>query len=342
MQKKLTETQLLPDEQGRIIEAGWATDLVFDYQSRNIRNERMKIREWDSYILISSSGDYALTMHLADNRAMGQASVCFYDIKNKTKYDLYNPKPLHGSSITLPKTSVSGSSVYKGLFCAFMYLVNSSDRHLYCKYSGVFNTSLEANLHLTCESSSESVCVLLPMNNDATQFCCNQVIPCMPVSGSVTVNSQIFEFNPEVDFAVLDWGRGVWTENCRRIHCVGNTVVDGKPFGFNIGYGFGNTYAGTENAFFYNGVCHKLDKVFIDYPSVDDNYKTCTVRSNDGRFEMQIEPLYCCENNRDFAVVRQSEKVMFGRMSGIATADDGTKIEVKDMICYFEQSTGKY
>ncbi len=342
MQKKLTETQLLPDEQGRIIEAGWATGPVFDYQSRNIRNERMKIREWDSYILISSGGDYALTMHLADNRAMGQASACFYDIKNKTKYDLYNPKPLHGSSITLPKSTVSGSSVYKDLFCAFMYLVNSSDRHLYCKYSGVFNASLEANLHLTFDPLFQSVSVLIPMNDDKTQFCGNQVIPCMPVNGSVTVNSQKFEFNSDTDFAVLDWGRGVWTKNSRRIHCVGNAVVDGKPFGFNIGYGFGNADAATENAFFYNGVCYKLDKVFIDYPSVDDNYKTCTVRSNDKRFEMQIEPIYYCENKRDFFVVHQNEKIMFGRMSGIAVTDDGTKLDVKDMICYFEQSTGKY
>lgn len=342
MQNKLTEIQLLPDTQGRIIEDGWAPELIFDYQSRNIKLERMKIREWDSYILISSSGDYALTMHLADNRAFGQASAYFYDIKNRMKYECYNPVPLHGSSITLPKTSEKGSSVYNGLFCSFMYLVSESDRHLYCKYSNVLNASLEANLHLTYDSSLQSVSVLIPMNDDKTQFCCNQVIGCMPASGSVTVDSQCFEFNPERDFAVLDWGRGVWTKNCRRIHCVGNTVVNGKPFGFNIGYGLGNTDAATENAFFYDGVCHKLDKVFIDYPSADDCYKTCEVRSNDKRFEMQIEPLYCCENEHGLASVKQSEKIMFGRMSGFAVTDDGTKLEIEDMICYFEQSTGKY
>ena len=342
MQNKLTEFQILPNEQGRIVEPGWAAKLVFDYCPRNIVQERMKIREWDSYILISSSGDYALTMHIADNRALGQVSACFYDIKNKAKYECYNPKPLHGGSITLSKTSESGSSVYKGLFCEFMCLVNSSDRHLYCNYSKVFNASIEANVHVNRDSSSESVSVLIPMNDDKTQFCCNQVIACMPVSGSVTVNSQNFEFDSGADFAVLDWGRGVWTKNCRRIHCVGNALVNGKPFGFNIGYGFGNTDAATENAFFYDGVCHKLDKIFIDYPCADDNYKMCTVRSNDKRFEMKIEPLYYCENEHDFTVVRQSEKIMFGRMSGTAVTEDGAKIEVKDMICYFEQSTGKY
>ena len=86
MQNKLNDFQILPDEQGKIVESGWATKLLFNYQPRNIKLERMKIKEWDSYILISSSGEYAFTMHLSDKRAQGQVSACFYDIKNGRKY----------------------------------------------------------------------------------------------------------------------------------------------------------------------------------------------------------------------------------------------------------------
>lgn len=341
MQNKLSDFQMLPDEQGTIVEPGWGTKLLFDYQPRNIKLERMKIKEWDSYILISSSGDYAFTMHLADKRAMGQTSACFYDIKNGLKYDCFNPKFLHGGKITLSPTSESGSSVVKGLFCDFMYLVNSDDRHLYCKYSKVFDADIEANLHVAYDSQAESLAVLLPMNDDDTQFYCNQSVTCMPASGYVLLDRIKYEFDPEKDFAVLDFGRGVWSDKCRRVFCTGSSIVNGKPFGFNIGYGLGKTDAASENAFFYDGKCHKLDKVYINYPFLGSE-KICTVKSNDKRFEMQIEPLYCCEKEHDLSVTGQHEKIMFGRMSGIAVTDDGEKLEINDLICCFEQSTGKY
>ena len=36
--------------------------------------------------------------------------------------------------------------------------------------------------------------------------------------------------------------------------------MDGAPFGWNLGYGFGDTSAATENALIYNGRLHKLDE----------------------------------------------------------------------------------
>ena len=61
------------------------------------------------------------------------------------------------------------------------------------------------------------------------------------------------------DFGTLDWGRGVWTHDNTWYWGSGNGYVNGKPFGFNIGYGFGNTSAASENALFYDGKIHKLE-----------------------------------------------------------------------------------
>ena len=65
---------------------------------------------------------------------------------------------------------------------------------------------------------------------------------------------------------MLDWGRGVWT--CRGTWYWGSAsgMVDGVPFGFNIGYGFGDTSAATENALFYGGKLHKLSQVTFHIP----------------------------------------------------------------------------
>ena len=44
-------------------------------------------------------------------------------------------------------------------------------------------------------------------------------------------------------FGVLDWGRGVWTYHNVWYWGSASGLVDGVPFGFNIGYGFGDTSA---------------------------------------------------------------------------------------------------
>ena len=42
--------------------------------------------------------------------------------------------------------------------------------------------------------------------------------------------------------------------------------LDGAPFGWNIGYGFGNTSAATENVLFYDGKIHKLGESSLKFP----------------------------------------------------------------------------
>lgn len=66
--------------------------------------------------------------------------------------------------------------------------------------------------------------------------------------------------------------------------------MNGKAFGFNIGYGFGNTKAATENVLFYDGKAHKLDDITCHIPS-DDYCKPWTITSSDHRFEMDFIPI---------------------------------------------------
>ena len=72
--------------------------------------------------------------------------------------------------------------------------------------------------------------------------------------------------DPADSFAVLDWGRGVWTYHITWYWASASGLVDGVPFGFNLGYGFGNTSAATENMLFYSGKAHKLSRVRFKIP----------------------------------------------------------------------------
>ena len=46
-------------------------------------------------------------------------------------------------------------------------------------------------------------------------------------------------------------------------------MVGGVQFGFNNGYGFGDTSRATENMLFYDRTAHKLDQVQFHIPPDD-------------------------------------------------------------------------
>ena len=72
----------------------------------------------------------------------------------------------------------------------------------------------------------------------------------MRASGKVMYDGKVYELSPETDFGGLDWGRGVWTYDNIWYWGSGSGEVDGHRFGFNIGYGFGDTSAASENVIF--------------------------------------------------------------------------------------------
>ena len=163
----------------------------------------------------------------------------------------------------------------------------------------------------------------------------------MRARGKAEYNGKTYEFHPETDFGTLDWGRGVWTYDNTWNWGSGNCDIDGHAFGFNIGYGFGNTSAATENILFYDGKAHKLDDVTFHIP--EDSYmKPWKFTSSDGRFEMDFVPVLDRAAKMDFKVIVSDQHQVFGKLSGTAILDDGTKITVKDMMCFAERVHNKY
>ena len=90
--------------------------------------------------------------------------------------------------------------------------------------------------------------IATPFDKDK-HFYYNQKINCMRAEGTVTYgyHNRTYTFDPADSFAVLDWGRGVWTYKNTWYWGSASGLVDGEKFGFNIGYGFGNTRAASEN-----------------------------------------------------------------------------------------------
>lgn len=162
----------------------------------------------------------------------------------------------------------------------------------------------------------------------------------MRASGAVEFDGKEYLFSPETDYGALDWGRGVWTYDNTWYWGSGSGTVDGHSFGFNIGYGFGDTSRASENVLFFDGKVHKLDDVTFH---IGESYTSpWKFTSSDGRFEMDFVPIIDRAACLDFKFIISDQHQVFGKMSGTAILDDGTKIELKDFLCFAEKVHNKY
>ena len=187
----------------------------------------------------------------------------------------------------------------------------------------------------------------------------------MRASGKVLFDGRIYRFNPRTDFGTLDWGRGVWTYENTWYWGTCSCDMDGHSFGFNIGYGFGNTRAASENVLFWDGAAHKLDDVMFLIPGdhgpdpIRDRGKEGKRRggggrdairylekwrytSSDGRFEMDFVPIIDRRAKIDRKIICSDQHQVFGKMSGTAILDDGRKIVLKDVLCSAEHIYNRF
>ena len=67
-----------------------------------------------------------------------------------------------------------------------------------------------------------------------------------------------------------------------------------------------------------------------------------TFSSSDGRFEMEFTPVLDRAAKIDFKVLVSDQHQVFGRMNGKAVLDDGTVLEIQDLLCFAEQVHNRY
>ena len=336
---EVTIVQPLLKEDGSLREPGWSKNLVQIYNRNQIKAPKFRIKEWDYYLVLNE--EFAGAFTISDDGYIGLQSVSLLNFKEGWEHTetILNPFPM--GKYKLPSTSEMGNTIYKDKRLHMRFLVKQGERRIQCNFKN-FYQGKEFSCDIRLEQPKmDTMVIATPWKEKKTAFYYNQKINCMPASGTMTYDGRTYTFSKETDFGTLDWGRGVWTYDNRWYWGSGNTVVDGKPFGFNIGYGFGDTSAASENMLFYDGKCHKLDDVTFHIPK-DDYMKPWTFSSSDGRFEMDFVPILDRAAHTAALVIETDQHQVFGRMSGKAVLDDGKIIELKDVLCFAEDVHNRY
>ncbi len=344
MQHRITQPSRLLDEDGELKQKGYATSLLMEYRREDVKACRFRLKEWD-YYLIQSEG-FALALTVANNTYFGLISASFIDLNSRKEKTTGILRVLPGKRLVLPESSETGDIRYGDNRVKVAFLHENGGRHLYMVMKNFDKgTDLKVSVILS-EPPRDSMVIATPFKEDRKAFYYNQKIIGMRASGKVIFRGRTYEIKKENSFGLLDWGRGVWTYENTWYWSAGQGLVNGKVFGFNLGYGFGDTTAASENILFYDGTAHKLENVLFKIPqnrkSEFEYMKPWIFTSSDQRFEMKFIPVIDRNAYLSAVVISSDQHQIFGKFTGKAVLDDGTAIEVKDFPGFAERVTNRW
>ena len=342
-QHEILRSAPLLNASGDLAEPGWARSLLPVYRRSDIRVSPMRIKEWDYYLI--TDGHVGLALTIADNSYMGLDSVSFLDFDEGWEQTKSPMRLFPMGKTGLPESSADGASeIARGGYAMAFYHEDGARRLSFHMDRFLDGDAIEGIVTLS-GAPEESMVIATPFDKPG-HFYYNQKINCMRAEGWITLGKRRIELTPDRFFGVLDWGRGVWTYHNTWYWGSASGELDGVPFGWNIGYGFGNTAAASENVLFYDGRIHKLGTVEFHIPK-DEKGRNAYLNvwnftSDDNRFYMDFTPVLDRSALTSVIVIKSDQHQVFGRFTGRVTLDDGTVLPVRDFFGFAEKVENKW
>lgn len=342
MQNEITKRQKLLDNQGNVANPGWCRRNLYDYNIENRCVSVMRLKEWDFYQV--SNGEIMVQINIFNISLATCATFGFVDLKTGRKFDT-----MVLELITPNKNRLNRNGDCKNYFAYSRgktkaeFDVTDECHHIkfegYCK-----GKRIEAEFFCGRLPNHESITIAIPFDKKGYFFYTNK-INCLNTYGFVKYGAEKFEFSKDNTFTVLDWGRGIWPYSNMWYWANGSTFVNGKPFGFELTWGFGNTSTATETALFYDGICHKISDVHLEKdPEIGNSWmKSWHFISDDGRLDLTMIPFYDNYSNMmPLNIFGMKTHQVHGMWNGSVILDDGTRLEIKNMYAFCEKVYNKW
>jgi hypothetical protein len=330
----------LLDDRGELIEAGYATSLVKTYDRKKIKVKGMRIKEWDYYYI--GNDNYGIAFTVADNSYMWLTSVTFFDFKKSMETSKTGMGWFPNGKLNLPATSFQGDIHFKRKNQVFQFMIEDGKRHLKVHINH-FQKGVDLIADLILEPIIKDTMVIATPFKKKRHFYYNQKINLLKSSGYVTIGDKTYDFNNA--HGVLDWGRGVWTYKNTWYWSSMSAIYQGKPIGFNLGYGFGDTSQATENMFFYDHQVYKLEDITFEIPTTGnklDYLSPWKITSKDKKVDLIFKPIIDRHSHTNVLVIGSNQHQVFGTFSGSIAIDQKTTIEFSNLMGFAEKVMNRW
>lgn len=332
-QKEITQAGPVLDEKGVIL-PGYSRRAVCTYRRADIRAPFYRIKEWDFYQ--ASDGEKCIQFTYGHASYAGQVGVMLFDFqKGEMIADISRLLALPFGRLHLPESAEADSDVkYEKNGMLLRFKTEGDTRYL-----SFVTQEFEAELTLM-RKNPNSIVVNIPFAGQPTSFYYNQKINCMSACGYAKYKGKTYYFGQDA-FGLLDWGRGVWPFHNEWYWSNGTGLLGDKLFGFNLGMGFGDTSAATENCLFYAGGFSKLGRVHFLLDKTD-YMRPWLLRDEEGRLDLTLKPSYDRTTRTKALWVNNCCHQMFGMFEGTAVLADGTRLQIEALPAFAEHAVNNW
>jgi hypothetical protein len=344
MQTELTQLGPLLQPDGHLAQVGWARQPLLDCNLASARFyalrplQRFRVKRWDYYAVFTPRRFFSAT--IADLGYAGNIFVYTLDFETGDLHEDGLVIPL-GKGIELPRNSTQGDSHFEDQRVKLAFSLHADHRHLSVSWPDFHDgRGIAAEIDLFTPPGYESMNIVIPIGQK--RFYYNRKINCLPASGTLRYGDLHEELKPTESLGSLDWGRGVWEyQSFWNWASASGFLPDGRTLGLNLGLGFGDLSAATENAFILDNRIHKLEQVKFDYVS-GDYMKPWHFTDNQNRLDLTFTPFKERLAQTNLAIITSEVHQMFGRYNGHVTTEEGDVTLVKDLIGFAEEHHARW
>ncbi len=341
-QNEILSPQPLLDANGLLANPGWCRHNIYEYNRENISRSIMRLKEWDFYQI--SNGRIMIQLNIFNISLATAVTFGFVDLHTGRKFDCMTVQLLTPNKNRLNLNSDKpNTTVYSHGKTSIRFETDKNSIKLH--FEGVCKGKrVGADFNCFKFPDHESITIATPFKKPGCFFYTNK-INCMNTEGRVTYGDETFDFSKEDTFTVLDWGRGVWPYANMWYWANGSCFLNGKIFGFELTWGFGDTSNATETALFYDGKCHKISAVdLVKDPEEGGKWmEPWHFKSEDGRLDLTMTPFYDNYSNlMPLNVFGMKTHQVHGLWNGIVALDSGEILEIKDMYAFCEKVYNKW
>jgi len=312
---------------GRPVNFGWAKTPVFDYNLSFFWGApKSRITEADRYIIFSAT--HMIVFEVMDGGFLGHVGISIVSVKDRRRSTQNMDSLFSMGRFDMPRSSEAGSIKIRERGSALDFILMKSGARIIKVDFPRFghHRYLRGEVVLSPVSpQAESIVTVSPWREDKYAFRYARCSPWFITEGVMQFGTAEIHFTKDNAWGIYDWKREVRPRQDIRYWAAACGMAGGRLVGFNIGYGSSDSSAGTENAFFVDGIVHKLDQVTFHIPSADwlEEWK---FTSSDKRLEINFSPSQEREEHRRFFFHSSKYRQVYGTFSGRAILDDGSQV----------------
>jgi hypothetical protein len=340
---EITELRPILDRFGRPVNFGWARAPLFEYNPSPFGGaSRTRITEADRYLIFSAT--HQIVFEVSDDGYMGHMGISIVSIKDHHRSTQNFDSLFSLGRFALPPDSEEGSIKIRERNAALDFILMKGGiriikvdyprfgHHRYLRGEVVLSPAFP---------KAQSIVTVSPCRRDKFAFRYFRCSPWFITEGVMQFGTTEIYFTRDNAWAVYDWKREVRPNWDIRYWAAACGMAEGRLVGFNVGYGSSDSSAGTENAFFVDGIVHKLDQVTFHIPPADwlDIWK---FTSNDKRLEMTFTPSQERKEKRNVFFYSTKHHQVYGTFSGRAILDNGNPISFGNITGFAERRKTRF